>query len=85
MVNNMKVVVEKNIQGKLAQLILQADGVTLEVMYDGECILLDREIWEDLKGTDLIEVYLDMTVESYLGDKVCEEEFNKALLEEGWL
>lgn len=81
---SVKVVSEKSIQGKLAQLVLQS-GVILKVIYDGECILSDSEIWGDLRGTDLIEVYLDMVVESYLDDKVHRDEFNKTMLEEGWL
>ena len=75
----MKTIIEKVIDNKLAQLILDAD-LTVKVVYDNICINSSAgNTWNNLNGSGLEEAYLDMLVFSYIRvsnvdlDKLCEE------------
>ena len=78
----MKIIVEKIIEGKTAQLVLSDNELTVKVIYDGKCIDESNEAtWANLKDSGLEEGYLNIYVETYLDSKIVDEEF-EALKEE---
>lgn len=80
----MKVILEKMIEGKSAQLLLDENKV-VNVVYDK--ILLSRNegnTFNILESNDMLEDYLDMLVESYLKDKRNDEEFEEVCKNLDW-
>ena len=80
----MKVILEKMIEGKSAQLLLDENKV-VNVVYDK--ILLSRNegnTFNILESNDMLEDYLDMLVESYLKDKRSDEEFKEVCKNLDW-
>ena len=81
----MKIIIEKVIDNKLAQLVLCSDNLTVNIIYDGICIDSSAGgTWANLNGSGLEEGYLDMIVSSYLDNKKAEDLFNKELEGFGW-
>lgn len=81
----MKIVLEKVIDNKLAQLVLLNDNSTVNVLYNGVCIdSSGGNTWNNMKDEDLLDSYLDLIVESYLTKARESEEFNKLCEELGW-
>ena len=60
----MKIVKEKIIDDKLAQLVLLDDNITVNVLYDGVCIdSSDGNTWNNIKDEDWIqETLIDFAV-----------------------
>ena len=81
----MKVILEKIIKNKLAQLILCDDNITVNVVYDGEVIdSSGGGTWDNIKNTDLVCEYLTLIVEDYIERKEEHLAFMAILEEEGW-
>lgn len=81
----MKIIIEKIIEGKTAQLVLSDNELTVKVIYDGKCIDESNEAtWANLKDSGLEEGYLNIYVETYLESRVKDKEFDEKLKEAGW-
>ena len=81
----MRIVLEKVIDNKLAQLVLLNDNSIVKVLYNGVCIdSSEGNTWNNMKDEDLLDSYLDLIVESYLTKARESEEFNKLCEELGW-
>ena len=81
----MRIVLEKVIDNKLAQLVLLNDNSTVKVLYNGVCIdSSEGNTWNNMKDEDLLDSYLDLIVESYLTKARDSEEFNNLCEELGW-
>lgn len=79
----MKVIKEKTINKKLAQLILEDDNITVSVLYDGNRIDSSAEnTWNNLKDEDWIQdAYIDLVVDEVLENKTVDLEFLEAVKE----
>lgn len=80
----MKVILEKMIEGKSAQLLLDENKV-VNVVYD-KILLSSNEgnTFNILESNNMLEDYLDMLVESYLKDKRSDEEFEEVCKNLDW-
>lgn len=80
----MRVILEKMIEGKSAQLLLDENKV-VNVVYD-KILLSSNEgsTFNILESNNMLEDYLDMLVESYLKDKRSDEEFEEVCKNLDW-
>ena len=81
----MNVIIEKAIYGKVAQLVLMDDGITVNVVYDGKIISSSAgNTWNNICDAGMKEEYLDITAEGYAEDAIENDEFEKRCKELGW-
>lgn len=80
----MKVILEKMIEGKSAQLLLDENKV-VNVVYDKILLSSNKgNTFNILESNNMLEDYLDMLVESYLKDKRSDEEFEEVCKNLDW-
>jgi hypothetical protein len=82
----MKVIMEKTINSKLAQLVLCDDNITVKTLYDGKCIdSNDGNTYNNIKDEKWIqEAFIDSAVQEILHKTEVDTELDEMLKEIGW-